>query len=147
MGRASPDLLDPRRYGFAHELQTRYSDVDPNQHINNVSMAAAFEDARVRFDHVAGLRAHYASTRVMIAAASIDYLAEAHYPDPLRIHVAVLDIGRSSWTLGELAMQDRRPCAYCRAVMVSTDGTRGAPLSPDLRAWLEQSRIAPLGGH
>ena len=145
MGRASPDLLDPARYGFVHHLQTRFSDVDPNQHINNVAMAAAFEDARVRFDIVAGLRAIYSNLRVMIVAANIDYLAEAYYPAPLSIHVGVLAIGRTSWTVGELAMQDDRPRAYCRATVVSTDGERPTAVPQDLRDWLSKSAIAPLG--
>jgi acyl-CoA thioester hydrolase len=146
MGRASPDLLDPARYGFVHELQTRYSDVDPNQHINNVAMAAAFEDARVRFDWIAGVRALFQDLRVMIVAANIDYLAEAHFPQPLHIHVAVLDIGRTSWTVGQLAMQEGRPRAYCRGTVVATDGQRPTPLPQNLRDWLEKSMIKPVGG-
>jgi acyl-CoA thioester hydrolase len=143
MGRASPDLLDPARYGFVHELQTRYSDVDPQQHINNVAMASAFEDARVQYDHMKEIRAHYQGLRVMIVAAYIDYLAEAHYPGPLFIHMGILDIGRTSWTVGQLAMQEGRPRAYCRATVVATDGTRPAPLPDFLRDWLDQRRIAP----
>jgi acyl-CoA thioester hydrolase len=142
MGRASPELLDPARYGFTHALQTRFSDVDPNQHINNVAMAAALEDARVRFDIVAGLRAIYSSLRVMIVSANIDYLAEAHYPAPLIIHVGVLAIGRTSWTVGELAMQDNRARAYCRATLVATDGEKPTPLPQGLRDWLDRSALA-----
>ena len=144
MGRIAPELLDPARYRFTHELQTRFSDVDPNQHINNVAMAAAFEDARVRFDRVAGLRARYADFRVMIVAAHIDYLAEAHYPASLFIHIAVVAIGRSSWTVGQLAMQEERPRAFCRATVVATDGERSTPLPQDLRDWLGNSAFAPV---
>jgi len=46
MGLVSPELLNRSRYAFRHEITTRFADVDPNQHINNVALFAAFEDAR-----------------------------------------------------------------------------------------------------
>ena len=57
-------------------------------------------------------------------------------------YVGVLAIGRTSWTLGELAMQADRPCAYCRATVVATDGERPTPLPQDLRDWLGKSAVA-----
>jgi acyl-CoA thioester hydrolase len=143
MARFPPDLLDPSRYIFTHELQTRFADVDSNRHINNVAMAAAFEDARVRFDRESQLLSQFKDLRVMIVAAHIDYMAEAHYPAPLVIHVAVLDIGRTSWTLGELALQDGRPSAYCRATLCATEGGRPTALPDRLRERLADKLIRP----
>ena len=45
MGLVSPELLDRSRYPFRHEITTRFANVDPNQHINNVALFAAFECA------------------------------------------------------------------------------------------------------
>lgn len=144
MGRAAPELLHPARYLFVQDVQTRFSDMDSNQHINNVAIAAAFEDARVRFDLGHGARALFKNLRMMIVAAGIDYLAEAHYPQPLRIHVGVLAIGRTSWTLGQLALQDGRACAYCRATICATDGKAPTPLPDDLRECLTRGMILPI---
>jgi acyl-CoA thioester hydrolase len=141
MGRASPELLDPTRYAYTYEMQTRFADVDSNQHINNVAMAAAFEDSRVRFDKACGIRAEFAGMRVMIVAAAIDYIGEAHYPAPLVLHCGVLHVGRTSWTTGQLAVQEGTPRAYCRATMCATEGGKPAPLPDRLRGALLASRI------
>jgi acyl-CoA thioesterase FadM len=45
-----PALLEPERYAFSVEITARFADMDSNGQINNVALAAAFEDARVRFD-------------------------------------------------------------------------------------------------
>ena len=143
MSRAQPELLDRSRYVFVHELQTRFADVDAYHHINDVAIAAGFEDARVRFDSLTGVRARYEVVRVMVVAAHIDYLAEAHYPAAMAIHIAVLKIGRTSWTIGQLAVQEGRPRAFCRATMCATDGQRPMVLSEGLRQSLIAQMIRP----
>jgi len=128
MGRPDPALLDLTRYPFRHVITTRFADIDPNRHINNVAMAAAFEDARARFDVAQGHLETMGHMRTMIAANHIDYVGEAHYPAPLDMYVGVLDLGRSSWTLACLATQDGRACAFARAVLVGTvDGKAALP--------------------
>ena len=99
MGRPDPALLDLTRYPFRHVITTRFADIDPNRHINNVAMAAAFEDARARFDVAQGHLETMGHMRTMIAANHIDYVGEAHYPAPLDMYVGVLDLGRSSWSI------------------------------------------------
>lgn len=141
MARVDPLLLDAARYPFHHMVTTRFADVDPNRHINNVALAAAFEDARSRFDHHCGFAAEMGHLRVMIAANYIDYVGEAHYPDPLDLYVGVLDIGNSSWTLGCLASQNGKACAVARAVLVGTDAMKASPLPPGFRASLDGTRI------
>lgn len=123
MTRPTGALLDSSRYAARYTIWTRYADMDPNRHINNVAMAAMFEDARVRFDLRLNLDRLAAHGRMMVAAAHVDYLAEAHYPQPLEIAMAVEAIGRTSWTVAQLALQNELPCAFCRAVIVLTDDT------------------------
>jgi len=55
MARPDPALFDPARYPFGNSVTTRFADLDPNGHINNVAMAAVFEDARLRFLTAVGL--------------------------------------------------------------------------------------------
>ena len=143
MGRLSPDLLDLTRFGFSVEIATRYADLDPAGHINNVAMAAAFEDARLRFDVAVARLAMGRGRRVVVAAAHIDYLAEARYPAPLEVYLAVLEIGRSSWSVGELALQAGAPRAFCRATLVYIEDERPAPLPETFRARLERQRLKP----
>lgn len=140
-GRATPNLLDGSGYPYRHEITTRFADIDPNLHINNVAMVAAFEDARARFDFSLGLRKMLGTRRVMIAANYIEYVGQAFYPDPLVMFVGAVDFGRSSWTLACLATQDGRACAFARSVLVCTEGDRPTPIPDEFRAALETQRL------
>jgi len=142
MAKVDPALLDFSRYPFHHVVTTRYADVDSNQHINNVALAAAFEDARFRFDVAQGFAATMIDLRMVIAANYIDYIDEAHYPEPLDLYVGTLDIGRTSWQLACLALQNGRPCAFSRATMVSTSNGKPAPLPDQCRILLDGARLA-----
>ncbi len=141
MAKPDPTLLDPSRYPFSIRTTTRFADVDPLNHINNVALAAALEDARYRFDMAAGYAQHMRDFRTMIVANYIDYVGEAHYPDPLDMHVGCAGIGSSSWTLACLATQQGRPCVFARATLVATDGGRPSPLPQAFRDALEARSI------
>jgi acyl-CoA thioester hydrolase len=140
--REMPALLEQSRYPFHHMTSTRFADIDPNHHINNVALAAALEDARVRFSQSCGLAELMPDIRVMIVANYIDYVGEAHYPAPLDMHMGTLEIGRSSWTLACLASQGEQPCACARAVNVATRDGRPVPLDENFRAALERARVS-----
>jgi acyl-CoA thioester hydrolase len=132
MAKPDPALLDPARYPHAQAMATRYADLDPNRHINNIAMAALFEDARARL--VGEVQGQWIGTlAVMIASITIDYLGQAHYPHPLTFHSAVTAAGRSSVTLLQLACQHDRPVALASTVVVLTDGERPIPLPDEWR--------------
>jgi acyl-CoA thioester hydrolase len=133
MAKPDPALLDPVRYPFSNAVTTRFADLDPNGHINNVAMAAVFEDARLRFIAAIGMPKNTEGARFMVANVTIDYLAQAYYPAGLVCHVAALPGGRSSWSLQQLLIQEGKPVATARAAIVFTDGERPMPLDPALR--------------
>ena len=108
MARPDPAQLDPARYPFGNAVTTRFADLDPNGHINNVAMAAVFEDARLRFLTAVGMPKNTDGARFMVANVTIDYLAQAYYPQGLECHVGVLPGGRSSWSLRQLLLQALR---------------------------------------
>ncbi|MDO7842218.1 acyl-CoA thioesterase [Sphingomonas immobilis] len=144
MAKIDPALLDFRRYPFHHVITTRFADVDPNRHINNVALAAAFEDARYRFDVSQQFRETMGDYRVMIAANHIDYVGEAHYPEVLDVHVGTLEIGRSSWQLACLATQQGRACAFARATLVALLDGKSAALPDAFRAALGGAMLAAV---
>ncbi len=129
-----PRLLELERYPYLIDIATRFADMDVNGHINNVAMAAVFEDARARFDFTHCM--HDSRGVVMTVATYIDYTAQAHYPHPLTMAVGVSSIGKSSWVISGLALQDDVTRAVCRATMVNTDGTRPKALSEGMREML-----------
>jgi len=128
MPKPDPALLDPSRYPFRLEIPTRFGDLDMNQHVNNVAMAGLFEDARVRFLYHIGLMGPGGAFQPMAASFSIEYLRQAYYPQPLVFHVAVTDIGRTSHTMVNLALQDGSPVALAHSVVVAT--VKGRPSLP-----------------
>jgi acyl-CoA thioester hydrolase len=135
-----PALLEPTLYPFEIPVSTRFGDLDPNGHINNVALAVAFEDARVRFSR-ANLTDGVLDTRTMIVANYIDYLAQAYYPQPLHIHFGVDEIGRSSWNVALIAVQDGTVVALNRAVLVHSDGQRAMPMPQPMREKLQAFRL------
>ena len=138
MARPTPELLDPARYRHRIEVTSRFADLDPNDHINNVAMAAMIEDARVRFALGAGLKPDRSpgGRRFVVAAIEINYLAQAHFPDPLVCLAAPVATGRTSWTLHQLLMQNDRAVATARSVMVVTVDDQPVPLGADMLAAL-----------
>jgi acyl-CoA thioester hydrolase len=138
MARPDATLLNPARYPFAHQITTRFADIDPNQHLNNVALAAMMEDARVRFNLALGSAIKIGERRAMVASVSMDYLSQGHFPDPVTVHCGVERTGNSSWTVVQLLIQSGRPVAFARSVLVAIADDRPSPIAEDYRAVLAQ---------
>ncbi len=138
MARPDAALLDPARYPFAHQITTRFADIDPNQHLNNVALAAMMEDARVRFNLALGSAIKIGERRAMVASVAMDYLSQGHFPDPVTVHCGVERTGNSSWTVVQLLIQSGRPVAFARSVLVAIADDRPNPIAEDYRAVLAQ---------
>jgi acyl-CoA thioester hydrolase len=136
MPRPDPALLRPARYRFSHPITTRFADVDPNRHLNNVALAAMMEDARVRFVQAVGIEAKPGERRVMVASFAIEYLAQGYFPAPVTVHCAIEGIGRTSWTVAQLLIQDGQAVAFARSIIVAIADDRPATLADDFRARL-----------
>lgn len=142
MAKPDPALLDPRRYPVCATIATRYADLDPNKHINNIAIAAMFEDARIRLLSEA-FSDPSVQRSVMVANFTIDYLSQSHYPAAVNLHSAVTHIGRTSIGLLQLATQDDRAVALGSAVMVLTDGQHPIPLPEDWTSALQGLNLRP----
>lgn len=138
MAKPDPALLDPAGYPHICEVTTRYADLDPNNHINNVAMAAIIEDARVRFHLASGFaKAIPAGAQIMVVSLTIDYLAQAHYPHPLVIHSGLASVGDRSLRLRHLLIQNGRPVALAEAVAVHVVDGKAAPLPEGMHEAIE----------
>ncbi len=136
MPRPDPTLLDPARYPFTHTVTTRFADVDPNQHLNNVALAAMMEDARVRFNQAIGLNVKMGERRAMVASVGMEYLTQGHFPQPVDAHCGIEQVGRTSWSIAQLLTQQERPVAFARSVIVAIAEDRPAPVPDDYRELL-----------
>jgi acyl-CoA thioester hydrolase len=138
---AKPELwrLNASSYRFRHVVPTRYQDLDPMGHINNVAMAGIFETARIHFHHHLGRHPVDQGVRWLVAAVSLNYLVESHFPKDVVVHSAVGAIGNSSWTLVAAAFQNDECVATCDTVM-AVQGPRGARIiDGEMRAMMERN--------
>ena len=82
MARPEAWQLIAENYPVSIVTQTRFQDIDPNRHLNNVAFASMFENARVRLNRALrpwGDRPK--NERSMVAVVTINYLREGQYPD------------------------------------------------------------------
>ena len=130
-------LLNPARYPFTHTITTRFADIDPNRHLNNVALAAMMEDARVRFNMAQGEAIRIGERRAMVASVAMEYLAQGHFPDPVTVYNAVESVGRSSWSVVQLLVQNDTAVAFARSALVAIADDRPAPISDAFRTALQ----------
>ena len=136
---ARPDSwrLDQSAYPFTTDIATRWADLDLLGHINNVAMAGLFEEGRGMFNRSLALERREPGIRWLIAAVSVNYLAEAHYPGDTTIASGIGHIGSRSWTILSGAFQKGVCVATCDTTLVYTDKTGPVPFPDGFRAKFE----------
>lgn len=125
---------------FTCQVATRFSDVDRVGHVNNVAVAAIFQEGRNRFIHAIDLMGA-ARCDLVVASLHIEYSNDLYHPDPIDVSVGVLEIGRTSFRLGQVARQHGRIGAYGEVVQVARDGSGAVTLPEAWRAKLESMKI------
>jgi acyl-CoA thioester hydrolase len=130
--------LDPAAYPVSDEFGTRYQDLDPNGHLNNVAFAALFENARVRVNRATRpWDDRPTSERMLVASVTIAYLREGSFPEPVTICSGIGRIGNSSWTIEQAMFQADTCIATCDTVVVCRTDGEAKPLRAEVRAELE----------
>lgn len=133
--------LAPASYPFHHKTETRFADMDLLGHINNVSMAGLFEHGRGMFNHAIEVQRRAPGQRWLIVSVSLDYIAEAHFPEHVDIASGILRVGTSSWDIASAAFQGGECKATCITTIVLTDNNGPTPLSEDLRQEFERLHV------
>lgn len=140
--RADPARTRSSAYRWALTLPTRFGDMDANGHLNNVAIARLFEEARVQFNWQSAALFAGQRPRLLAAHVAIDYLAEGRYPGDVVVHLAVGQIGTSSFRMAKAAFQDGRAIALCDSVLAHRSESGGPePLPQALRTRLEAYRL------
>ncbi len=136
---------DPRRlsqdlYPLRRAVTPLFGDVDALGHVNNVSIARYFEQARVLvMEELTSALGGPAFERAVLARIEIDYLAEVFYPHEVVISTGVLKVGTSSLVLGSALFQHGRCVALATSIDVGTKPEGGAaPISDEVRAVLDK---------
>ena len=143
MARIDRQRLDGAAFPVTSTIQTRFSDVDMQGHINNAAAAVILQEARVGLNRTAGFSEIREGLRPVVAALSIEYAGEMHHHAPIEVSTGVLSIGRTSVVLAQLARQDGRATLYGETVLVMTDSDGPAAIPPALRDAYERVLIRP----
>ena len=141
MPKPDPALLDPARYPFSCLVPTRYGDLDPNRHLNNVALIAILEDARLRLHQACLPNSSFVDWHIMTVSLAVEYLGQGYYPEPVEVKGAFTHLGRSSFGMAQIAFQQDRPIAYAHTVLVWVEKDRPAPLPETFRAALQPYMI------
>jgi acyl-CoA thioester hydrolase len=133
---------DPRRaelafYPFVHDVPPRFNDMDALRHLNNVALAAVYEEGRIALHRGFEDSIREPGTRTVVAQVNISYLAEGHYPQTLQVAGGVSRIGGASYTIVQGLFQDGRLIGVADTVIVNTRDRKSHPLSPAFRAALQ----------
>lgn len=143
MARFDRAALDAATYPVRFEVQTRFADLDSNRHVNNVASIEILQEARVDFNRRAGLWDAAASgLRMMAVGLTVEFAGELHHPAPVEVSTATLAIGRSSFTIVQVARQEGRPAVYAQATMVFTDANGPVAIPDPVRRALEGLALA-----
>ncbi len=144
MSRFDPARLRADSYPFAAEVETRFGDLDPLGHINNVAVGSLYEQGRVRFNRSflpGHARRGTPDIRWLVARVDINYVAEAHFPAPVLITSGIGRIGNASWTILSAGFQDGACVSLCDTTLVYTTADGASPIPDDLRQLLEGQRF------
>ena len=138
----APERLLLESYAFKTRIEPRFGDMDALRHLNNVALAGIYEEGRLRFTgtfnhHAIGER----RGRPMLAEVTIRYLAEGQYPGALTVGVGVLQIGRSSYRIGQALFQNDLCIGISDVVVVWTSDGRPAPVPDEFRSALAAALI------
>ena len=82
-----------------------------------------------------------AGQRWLIVSVSLDYIAEAHFPEHVDVASGIVRIGNSSWDIASAAFQGGECKATCITTIVLTDANGPTAINEDLRAEFERLTV------
>lgn len=116
----------------------RYADLDPQGHVNNAVFSTYFESGRVAMFRTPDLGIGVENATFVLVRQEIDFLRELRWPGGVEIGTALLEHGRSSFTVVQTIFNGEICAAAGRATLVMMDTTtrRSRPLTDDALAKL-----------
>ena len=103
-------------------IQKRFSDIDPFQHVNNVSQQMYFDVGKMDYyDQVLGADALLGDLRIITVSTSTSYMGQVRMTDPVRITTTCERIGTKSLTLFQQMLVGDEVRSESRSVMVVFD--------------------------
>ncbi len=127
MTKSVPTVCDTNEGFYKHwtEVTLRYGDTDRQGHINNAVYCTLFESGRTAFlfdgeEAIAGTNLSF-----VIVKLTLDYLTEMRFPGTVRVGSSILEIGRSSFHVGQAIFKDGICSSTATSVIVQIDDITG----------------------
>lgn len=140
---SNPLLREAARYRHWERERVRWSDTDQLGHVNNLAFAAYCETGRSQFMAQATMQNRELGRLFVVSQLVVNFIGELHWPAEVRVGSGVLDIGRTSYRIGQGLFAGDRCFGSSEGLLVQIDATtrRPTPIADDLRAWLDTFRI------
>jgi acyl-CoA thioester hydrolase len=135
--RASFDAAD---FPIKAEIPIRFDDLDTLGHVNNAAAAVILQEGRVAFNQHTALPAA-ARLRPVVASLRIEFALELLYPGVVEVCSGIAAIGRTSFTLAQVARQNGHTALYAEVTLVFSGANGPAPIPDELRAVIEGLRL------
>lgn len=139
MARLDRTRLDAARLPFTFEAQTRFDDLDIQGHVNNAAVSVLLQEARTRFNATLGVRTLGTGRGLAVIAMTVEFAAELHHPDPVEIACGLLSVGRTSFTLAQIARQKGASAVYAEVTLVVTGPDGAVPIPDGMREAFTQN--------
>ena len=103
-------------------IQKRFSDIDPFQHVNNVSQQMYFDVGKMEYyEKILGADALLGDLRIVTVSTSTSYMGQVRMGDPVRVTTTCERIGTKSLTLFQQMLVGEEVRSESRSVMVVFD--------------------------
>jgi len=139
-GRPDPRRLDSELYPIHVESRSRYGDMDPNAHLNNLALESFHEDARATANRLA-FPVEGRTLRYVVSQHTVHFLTEVFWPSTIRTGIGVGRLGRTSFVMSSGSFVDGRCVSLCDTVMVALDDDGPHVLTDSERAQLSRHRL------
>ena len=106
-------------------IQKRFSDIDPFQHVNNVSQQMYFDVGKTEYyEKILGAEVLLADLRILTVSTSTSYTGQVRMHDPVCVTTTCERVGTKSLTLLQRLLVGGEVRSESRSVMVVFDFAR-----------------------
>ena len=106
-------------------IQKRFSDIDPFQHVNNVSQQMYFDVGKTEYyEKILGAEVLSGDLRILTVSTATSYTGQVRMHDPVRVTTTCERIGTKSLTLFQQLLVGEEVRSESRSVMVVFDFAR-----------------------
>ena len=135
--RSAPQLAD---YPHRTTDTIRFSDLDPQGHVNQAVFNTYFESGRVAMFRNKDLGIGVPGVTFVVVRMEVNYMKELHWPGTVEIGTGVAEFGRTSFKVAQAVFRDGACVAMALATMVCIDLTtrKARPLPEEAVAKLSQ---------